>query len=190
VWKPTPEETFVWVVTKTDMRWVRSDLGTPALTREVAALRCGLDGGAWEGDGAAMCADLLGIAADTAPKGNAPLPFDTARAHALYKALLGPVEELIRHRVAACTSLGCDGIIASPADVPGIRRLPDADKLLVVTPGVRLPGAALDDQKRTGTPAEAIAAGADYLVVGRPIVRAGDPAAMAARIVADMAGAA
>ena len=45
-WKPTPEETFIWVVTKTDMRWVRSDLGTPALTREVAALRCGLDAGA------------------------------------------------------------------------------------------------------------------------------------------------
>ena len=44
--KPTPEETFIWVVTKTDMRWVRSDLGTPALTREVAALRCGLDAGA------------------------------------------------------------------------------------------------------------------------------------------------
>src|SRR5712691_8131440 len=102
---------------------------------------------------------------------------------------LCPVEELIRHRVAACISLGCDGIIASPADVPGIRRLPDTEKLLVVTPGVRLPGAALDDQKRTGTPAQAIAAGADYLVVGRPIVRADDPAAMAARIVADMAGA-
>jgi orotidine-5'-phosphate decarboxylase len=103
---------------------------------------------------------------------------------------LCPVEELIRRRVAACTSLGCDGIIASPADVPGIRRLPDAEKLLVVTPGVRLPGTALDDQKRVGTPAEAIAAGADYLVVGRPIVRAADPAAVAARIVADMAGAA
>jgi orotidine-5'-phosphate decarboxylase len=102
---------------------------------------------------------------------------------------LCPVEELIRQRVAACTSLGCDGIIASPADVPGIRRLPSAEKLLVVTPGVRLAGAALDDQKRTGTPAQAIAAGADYLVVGRPIVRAADPAAMAARIVADMASA-
>jgi orotidine-5'-phosphate decarboxylase len=102
---------------------------------------------------------------------------------------LCPVEELIRQRVAACTSLGCDGIIASPADVPGIRRLPSAENLLVVTPGVRLAGAALDDQKRTGTPAQAIAAGADYLVVGRPIVRASDPAAMAARIVADMASA-
>ncbi len=102
---------------------------------------------------------------------------------------LCPVEELIRHRVAACTSLGCDGIIASPADVPGIRRLPDAEKLVVVTPGVRLPGMALNDQKRVGTPAQAIAAGADYLVVGRPIVQAADPAGMAARIIADMAGA-
>ena len=48
-WKPTPEETFIWVVTKTDVRWVRSELGTPALTREVAALRCGsrCDGMGW-----------------------------------------------------------------------------------------------------------------------------------------------
>jgi hypothetical protein len=42
-WNPTPEETFVWVVTKTDMRWLRSELGTPSLKREVEALRCGLD---------------------------------------------------------------------------------------------------------------------------------------------------
>jgi orotidine-5'-phosphate decarboxylase len=103
---------------------------------------------------------------------------------------LCPVEELIRHRVAACTSLGCDGIIASPGDVGAIRRLPDAEKLLLVTPGVRLPGTAKDDHKRAGSPAQAIAAGADYLVVGRPIVQARDPAAMAARIIADMAGAA
>ena len=49
--KPTPEETFIWVVTKTDVRWVRSELGTPALTREVQALRCGLDDTAWDDDG-------------------------------------------------------------------------------------------------------------------------------------------
>jgi orotidine-5'-phosphate decarboxylase len=96
------------------------------------------------------------------------------------------VDELIRRRVAACVELGVDGVIASPDDVTGIRRLPGAGRLLVVTPGVRLPGAALDDHKRAGTPAQAIAAGADYLVVGRPIVQAGDPAAMAARIIADM----
>ena len=56
----------------------------------------------------------------------------------------------------------------------------------VVTPGVRLAGAALDDHKRSGTPAQAIADGADYLVVGRPIVQADDPAEVAARFVADM----
>ena len=56
-WKPTPEETFIWVVTKTDMRWVRSDLGTAALAREVQALRCGLDAEAWDGP---RCAELTG----------------------------------------------------------------------------------------------------------------------------------
>jgi orotidine-5'-phosphate decarboxylase len=99
---------------------------------------------------------------------------------------LVPVEELIRRRIAGCVELGVDGVIASPQDVGMIRGLPGADRLLVVTPGVRLPGAALDDHKRAGSPAEAIAAGADYLVVGRPIVQAADPAAMAARIIADM----
>jgi len=103
---------------------------------------------------------------------------------------LCPVDELIRQRVAACVELGCDGIIASPQDVGEIRRLPNAERLLVVTPGVRLPGAAPDDHKRVGSPAQAIAAGADYLVVGRPIVQAADPAAMAARIIADMKSAA
>jgi len=97
-----------------------------------------------------------------------------------------PVEEVIRDRIALCTGLGCDGVIAAPQDVAGIRHLPDADKLLVVTPGVRLAGAARDDHKRAGTPAEAIGAGADYLVVGRPIVQAPDPGAAAARIIADM----
>ena len=96
------------------------------------------------------------------------------------------VDELIRRRVASSVELGVDGVIASPGDVTGIRRLAGADRLLVVTPGVRLPGGALDDHKRSGTPAQAIAAGADYLVVGRPVVQAPDPAAMAAQIIADM----
>jgi orotidine-5'-phosphate decarboxylase len=101
-----------------------------------------------------------------------------------------PVAELIRQRVATCAELGVDGVIASPHDIGGIRRVPGADALLVVTPGVRLPGAALDDHKRAGSPSQAIAAGADYLVVGRPIVQAPDPAAAALRIVADMKSAA
>jgi hypothetical protein len=56
-WKPTPEKTFIWVVTKTALRWVRSDLGTAALTREVLTLRCGLDAEAWDGP---RCPDLAG----------------------------------------------------------------------------------------------------------------------------------
>ena len=76
---------------------------------------------------------------------------------------------------------GIDGIIASPQDNPAaIRKRLGAESLYVVTPGVRLAGAALDDHKRSGTPAQAIADGADYLVVGRPIVQAADPAAAAA----------
>ena len=55
--KAMPEETFIWVVTKTDIRWVRSDMGTKALAREVQALRCGLDAEAWA-DG--RCAELTG----------------------------------------------------------------------------------------------------------------------------------
>jgi len=102
----------------------------------------------------------------------------------------GTVAEFIRGRIENCVAWGCDGVIASPDDVAMIRQVPGAERLLVVTPGVRLAGEGTDDHKRSGTPAQAIAAGADYLVVGRPIVRAADPAAMAARIVADMASAA
>ena len=99
----------------------------------------------------------------------------------------GTVADLISERAKFAYDCGVDGIIASPQDNPNaIRRRLDAERLLVVTPGVRLAGAALDDHKRSGTPAQAIADGADYLVVGRPIVQADDPAAMARRIIADM----
>lgn len=93
-WQPAVEETFVWVVTKTELRWIRSNLGTAALTREVQALRCGLDADAWDGP---HCANIFGggyTKAD-AERGR-PLPFDYPRAHKLYKALFGQVEDLIK----------------------------------------------------------------------------------------------
>jgi CHAT domain-containing protein/tetratricopeptide (TPR) repeat protein len=95
-WNPTPEETFMWVVTKSDSRWVRFELGTPSLQREVAALRCGLDSSAWNGNGVLKCADLLKLTLDKAPKENEPLPFDLGRSHNLYQALFGQVGDLIK----------------------------------------------------------------------------------------------
>jgi CHAT domain-containing protein/tetratricopeptide (TPR) repeat protein len=106
-WKPMPEETFVWVVTKTDMRWVRSHLGTATLRREVAALRCGLDAGLWD-DAAAAIRCLFLLKDDPVKAGperdvygnilSETLPFARTRALALYKALFGQVEDLIRDK--------------------------------------------------------------------------------------------
>ena len=97
------------------------------------------------------------------------------------------VEELIRLRVKRAIACGCDGIIAAPHDNPNrIRQLAGEEKLLIATPGVRLAGSSADDHKRPGTPAQSIAAGADYLVVGRPIVRSDDSALAAAQIIEDM----
>ncbi len=98
-WKPTPEETFIWVVTKTDLRWVHSELGTPALGREIATLRCGLDADAWSGDGWQKCRDLTNTEPARDKLGDiivAKLPFDLARARALYKSLFGEAEGLIK----------------------------------------------------------------------------------------------
>lgn len=97
------------------------------------------------------------------------------------------VEELIQIRVKQSIEYGADGIIASAMDNPNrIRQLAGARSLLIATPGIRLPGADLDDHKRSGTPAQAIRDGADYLVVGRPIIKAENPATQAQRIIEDM----
>ena len=91
---PTPEETFIWVVTKTDMRLARSDLGSAALTREVQALRCGLDHTAWVAPG---CKNVTGQ--DYRPYdfyAGKPLPFSLERAYELYTALFSQVEDLIK----------------------------------------------------------------------------------------------
>lgn len=94
--KPLPEEAFVWVVTKTEMRWVRSPLGTDALTREVAALRCGLDyQGAWTIE-SSRCKELTGVDYTAYDRYDGkPLPFDPARSHALYESLFSDVRDLI-----------------------------------------------------------------------------------------------
>jgi len=94
--KPLPEETFIWVVTKTATRWARSALGTTALTREVAALRCGLDATAWYGEGTERCAKALASPLAKLPGSDQALPFDHDRAHQLYTALFGEVQDLIK----------------------------------------------------------------------------------------------
>jgi orotidine-5'-phosphate decarboxylase len=98
-----------------------------------------------------------------------------------------PVADLVRLRVRQAVDCGCDGIVASAGDDPdAIRRMANAEHLLIATPGIREPGGAVDDHRRHATPAQAIARGADYLVVGRPITQADDPAAAARRLIADM----
>ncbi len=95
--------------------------------------------------------------------------------------------ELVRLRAATAVACGCDGIIASADDKPdAIRALAQHEGLLIATPGIRLSDSPADDQARIATPDLAIENGADYLVVGRPIAAAADPAASAARFIADM----
>ena len=96
----------------------------------------------------------------------------------------GPVPQLVVDRAALAFEAGAHGVIASPQEAAMIRALPEASGKLIVTPGVRPANAASDDQKRTSTPAQAITAGANHIVVGRPIWRATNPA-QAAQAVLD-----
>lgn len=96
-----------------------------------------------------------------------------------------PVSEVVPRLARLAQQAGMDGVVASPQEVGLIRQACGRD-FAIVTPGVRPADASLDDQKRVMTPAEALRAGADYLVIGRPISAAADPAAAAAGIVAEM----
>ncbi len=92
------------------------------------------------------------------------------------------VDEFVRRGVEA----GADGFVCSPLEVARVRSLAGPDSILV-TPGVRSPGASKGDQKRVATPAEAIRDGANYLVIGREITRAGHPSSAALMILKDLA---
>ncbi len=98
----------------------------------------------------------------------------------------GDVQDLVLERAAKAFEAGADGIIASPQEAALIRALPEAQGRLIVTPGVRPTGAALGDQKRVATPAQAIKDGADHIVIGRPIWQHVDPAAAAKMVLAEL----
>jgi orotidine-5'-phosphate decarboxylase len=99
----------------------------------------------------------------------------------------GDMAEIVAARAARAFEAGADGVIASPHEAAMIRALPQAEGRLIVTPGVRPTGSDVGDQKRIATPAAAIAAGADHIVVGRPVWQAADPRAAAQAITAELA---
>jgi len=96
------------------------------------------------------------------------------------------VSDLVEARARQAQALGIDGLVCSPEEAARLRKIV-GHQMLLVTPGIRPAGAATGDQKRIMTPARAISAGADYLVVGRPVLEAADPEAAANGIVAEIA---
>jgi orotidine-5'-phosphate decarboxylase len=99
--------------------------------------------------------------------------------------LKGKPEAEVKRLALAALAAGCDGVVCSPKEI-GIVRKACGPKFVIVTPGVRPAGAAKQDQMRTLTAGQAVAAGADYLVVGRPITGSEDPAATVEALALDM----
>jgi orotidine-5'-phosphate decarboxylase len=95
------------------------------------------------------------------------------------------VQDLVTARALLASEVGCDGVVASGEEPAAIRQKV-GPRFVIVTPGVRPAGKGVDDHARATTPTQAIASGADYLVIGRPIRDAADPAATVAEIVAEM----
>jgi orotidine-5'-phosphate decarboxylase len=95
------------------------------------------------------------------------------------------VKELVAARAAQARDLGLDGIVCAACEAERVRAIVGTDRL-IVTPGIRPAGAAAGDQKRVVTPADAIRAGVDHIVVGRPITGAADPKRAAEEIVREM----
>lgn len=95
------------------------------------------------------------------------------------------VPELVKHLAGVAAGCGVDGMITSALEVRTVRAIAGPDRILV-TPGVRSAGAAKGDQKRVSTPAEALANGANYLVIGRQVTRAADPRAAFEKLVEEI----
>lgn len=102
------------------------------------------------------------------------------------QGIRGTAAELVEARARNAMAAGMDGVVASALEAAAVRRAA-GPRATIVTPGVRSAGAARGDQKRVATPAEAIRCGADYVVIGRQITRAADPAAEAARVLEEIA---
>lgn len=98
----------------------------------------------------------------------------------------GDIHNITIERAVRALDAGADGVIASPQEAAAIRALPEARGKLIVTPGVRPSGSALGDQKRIGSPHQAIRDGADHIVVGRPIWQAEDAAAAARALIGEL----
>ncbi len=95
-----------------------------------------------------------------------------------------PAQEVV-HLAETAREAGLDGVVASPMEITGIRKACGKD-FLIVTPGVRPAGSETGDQKRVMTPGEAVKAGADYLVIGRPVTKAADPVKAVCEICREM----
>lgn len=143
--------------------------------------------------GAAMMRAALDAAADTAAKVGVrrPLMIGVTVLTSLGDDDLeavgqhGPAADQVRRLAALAQAAGLDGVVCSPQEIEPLRRDCGRDFVLV-TPGIRPAGAAVGDQKRVMAPGEAVRRGADYLVIGRPITTAADPAAAARDIAAEI----